>query len=71
MMTAKCLRRQAATCANLAKETDDDESRERYIRLQNLYLQLAASEDVPGDRADNTAPLRADSKSELPEQRPH
>ena len=71
MMTAKCLRRQAATCANLAKETDDDESRERYIRLRNLYLQLADSEDDPADRAGDKAPLRGDSKSKSREQRPH
>ena len=51
MMTAKCLRRQAATCADLAMQTDDDESRERYLRLQRLYLQLADSEDGPHDRA--------------------
>ncbi|MBI1201847.1 MAG: hypothetical protein GC182_04965 [Rhodopseudomonas sp.] len=45
MATAKCLRRQAATCANLARETYDEESRERYIRLEQLYLQLADSEE--------------------------
>ena len=51
MATAKCLRRQAATCANLAKETYDEESRERYMRLEQLYLQLADSEE------DSTDPL--------------
>jgi len=49
MATAKCLRRQAATCANLAKETYDEESRERYIRLEQLYLQLADGEEEPAD----------------------
>ena len=51
MATAKCLRRQAATCASLAKETYDEESRERYIRLEQLYLQLADSEEPPADQA--------------------
>jgi hypothetical protein len=51
MATAKCLRRQAATCANLAKETYDEESRERYIRLEQLYLQLADSEEEPADKS--------------------
>jgi hypothetical protein len=50
MATAKCLRRQAATCANLAKETYDEESRERYIRLEQLYLQLADGEEDPAGR---------------------
>jgi hypothetical protein len=50
MATAKCLRRQAATCANLAKETYDEESRERYMRLEQLYLQLADSEEDPADQ---------------------
>ena len=50
MATAKCLRRQAATCANLAKETYDEESRERYMRLEQLYLQLADGEEDPADQ---------------------
>jgi hypothetical protein len=34
----------------LAKETYDEESRERYIRLEQLYLQLADGEEDPADR---------------------
>jgi hypothetical protein len=33
----------------LAKETYDEESRERYIRLEQLYLQLADGEEEPAD----------------------
>jgi hypothetical protein len=44
MATAKCLRRQAATCAALADATYDEESRERYLRLEQLYLALANAE---------------------------
>jgi hypothetical protein len=45
MPNAKCLRRQAATCASLADATYDEESRERYLRLEQLYLALAEAED--------------------------
>ncbi len=45
MTTAKCLKRQAATCAALADATYDEESRERYLRLEQLYLTLAEAED--------------------------
>lgn len=45
MATAKCLRRQAATCAALADSTYDEESRERYLRLEQLYLALAEAEE--------------------------
>jgi hypothetical protein len=44
MTTAK-LKRQAATCASLADATQDEESRERYLRLEQLYLTLAESEE--------------------------
>jgi hypothetical protein len=63
MATAKCLRRQAATCANLARETYDEESRERYIRLEQLYLQLADSEDPPEGQPGSYA---GDRKPESP-----
>lgn len=51
MATAKRLRRQAATCATLAALTHDEESRERYLRLEQVYLQLADSEDPSDDQA--------------------
>ncbi len=61
MTTPKCLRRQAATCAALADATYDDESRERYLRLEQLYLALAESEDPTGL---DTAPYPSDSATE-------
>ena len=49
--TAKQLRRQAATCAVLAKQTQDEEGRQRYLRLEQMYLQLAEAEDQIGQAA--------------------
>ncbi len=51
MTTVKSLKRQAATCAALADSTYDEESRERYLRLEQLYLGLANSEDPDRDQA--------------------
>jgi hypothetical protein len=45
MATAKRLRRQAATCAALARQTHDQESRQRYLRLEQTYIQLAEMEE--------------------------
>jgi hypothetical protein len=45
MATAKRLRRQAATCAALARQTHDEESRQRYLRLEQTYVQLAEMEE--------------------------
>ena len=46
MAIAKRLRRQAATCAALAKQTHDEEGRHRYLRLEQMYLELADSEEL-------------------------
>jgi hypothetical protein len=43
--SAKFLKRQAAACADLAAQTGDEESRERCLRLEQTYLQLAQSEE--------------------------
>ena len=48
MATAKLLRRQAAKCAALAKQTHDEEGRQRYLRLEQMYFQLAESEERAG-----------------------
>jgi hypothetical protein len=48
MAIAKRLRRQAATCAALARQTYDEEGRERYLRLEQMYLELAESEEQSG-----------------------
>jgi hypothetical protein len=45
MMDAVSFRRQAAKCATLAQQTQDEESRQRYLRLEQTYLHLAESED--------------------------
>jgi hypothetical protein len=60
MATAKGFRRQAATCAALAAATDDEDSRQRYKRLQQMYLELAETEEPLADRA---AGFTADNKS--------
>jgi hypothetical protein len=48
MATAKNLRRQAAKCAALAQQTQDLESRERYLRLEQMYVHLADTEERTG-----------------------
>ena len=53
MVTAKRLRGQAARCAALAKQTHDEEGRQRYLRLEQMYLELAETEDR------ETSPMRA------------
>ena len=53
MVTAKRLRTQAARCAALATQTHDEEGRQRYLRLEQMYLELAETED----RA--SSPIRA------------
>ncbi|MBS0246896.1 MAG: hypothetical protein JSR61_09775 [Proteobacteria bacterium] len=40
MTIAKRLQRQADTCAQLAAATYDEESRERYLRLEQLYRHM-------------------------------
>ena|SRR5215475_1270667 len=54
MASAKFFRRQAEKCAELARRTHDDESRERCEKLQRTYSHLADMEerqvDDPGSR---------------------
>lgn len=45
-------------CATLAKETEDDECRERCLRLEQLYRRLADAEsrtDAPDSTDDSNA----------------
>ncbi len=44
-MTVKRFRNQAKRCADLAKQTHDVESRQRLMRLELTYLQLAETEE--------------------------
>ena len=45
MWSTKRFRRQAATCAALAEQTQDEETRQRYLRLEQTYLHLAETND--------------------------
>ena len=45
LVIANRLRKQAARCAALAKQTHDDEARQRYFRLEQMYLQMADTEE--------------------------
>jgi hypothetical protein len=40
-VSANRLRKQAARCQALAKQTHDEDGRRRYLRLEQMYLQLA------------------------------
>jgi hypothetical protein len=51
MPTARRLRRQAVTCAELAAVTHDEEGRERYLRLEKIYLMLADAEEPDGSES--------------------
>lgn len=53
MATEQFLRKQAATCAALARETHDDESRLRCLRLEQTYLDLAEIERVSALTGEN------------------
>ena len=48
MVIAKRLRGQAARCAALAQQTHDEDGRQRYLRLEQMYLHLAETEERPG-----------------------
>ena len=49
MTIAKRLQRQANTCAQLAAATYDEESRERYLRLEQLYRHMLVHDDEKAD----------------------
>jgi hypothetical protein len=55
MAIANRFRRQAATCAALAKQTHDDEGRQRYLRLAQMYHKLIESEEQAGNPMGATA----------------
>ena len=44
-MTVKRFRIQAEKCAALAKQTHDEDSRQRFMKLEQTYLQLAETEE--------------------------
>ena len=45
MTTAKFLRRQAASCATLAKQANDEKTRQRCLWLEQTFLQLAETKE--------------------------
>ena len=56
MATAKNLKRQAERCGALAQQTHDDEARQRYLRLEQMYLHLAESQEAtPGGSVESAA----------------
>jgi hypothetical protein len=60
MAMAKRLRKQASRCAALAKQTHDDDARQRYLRLEQMYLQMAvAEEQADGSRSAADKPAAA------------
>jgi hypothetical protein len=44
-VSANRLKKQAARCQALAKQTHDEDGRRRYLRLEQMYLQLADAEE--------------------------
>ena len=54
-VSANRLKKQAARCQALAKQTHDEEGRQRYLRLEQMYLQLAEAEE----RGDSPNPAAA------------
>jgi hypothetical protein len=61
MAIANRFRRQAATCAVLAKQTHDDEGRQRYLRLAQMYHKLIETEERAG-RPVSAAARESDAK---------
>ncbi len=55
MAIAIRFRKQAARCAALARQTHDDEARQRYIRLEQTYLQMAEAEEKSAAAKDGPA----------------
>lgn len=47
MASAKFLLRRAMACATLAQETEDNDCRERCLRLEQVYRRLADAERGP------------------------
>jgi hypothetical protein len=65
LVSAKFLLRRALACAKLARETEDADCRERALRLEKVYRELALGEggrDTPsGPNANGAGELRRDA----------
>lgn len=64
MRIAKRLQRQADTCAQLAAATYDEESRDRYLRLEQLYRRMLVNNDEVVE-----SPFASTAQTDLTEQR--
>ena len=62
MISARVLRRQAARCAEIAKATHDEQSRERCRQLEQTYLRLAEIDEHQIGGAD---PLSGENRTGL------
>jgi hypothetical protein len=51
MASAKFLRRPVEKCADLARATNDEDTRQRYEQLQRTYRVLAHAEERETDEA--------------------
>jgi DNA-binding TFAR19-related protein (PDSD5 family) len=65
-MTVKRFRNQAKRCAVLAKQTHDDESRQRLMRLELTYLQLAETEEQLAGQLSALAGVSEPKRPETP-----
>jgi hypothetical protein len=55
-VSANRLKRQAAQCRALAGQTHDEDGRRRYLRLEQMYLQLAEEERGGGPETGGIKP---------------
>ena len=67
MWSTKRFRTQAARCAALAQQTHDEESRQRYLRLEQTYLHLAETKDQLDGQMSAFVGKRTDARSVMPD----
>jgi len=65
--STKRFRTQAARCAALAQQTHDEESRQRYLRLQQTYLHLAGTKDQLDSQMSAFVGERTEVRSPMPD----
>jgi hypothetical protein len=51
MAIAHRLKKQAERCAALAKQTHDHEARQRFLKLEQTYLEMAEAEETDDRRS--------------------
>jgi hypothetical protein len=65
-MTVKRFRSQAKRCAALAEQTHDEESRQRFMKLERTYLQLAETEEQLAGQLSALAAASEPKRTESP-----